>query len=409
MSNAHQQRAIIVGGSMAGLFCGVLLRAAGWHVEIFERAGEELASRGAGIATHNELYDAFRVAGIEMRPEMGVASKGRLVFAPDGSLLGTCEMPQIMTSWGFIYRFLRQQFPDGTYHNGYTLESLTQTSTGVEACFSNGHVAHGDWLIGADGTRSTVRATVAPDIQARYCGYFAWRGLVDEALLSPAVRDLLDGQFALNPADHGHLLGYMVAGPNDDLRPGHRWYNWGWYRRGDEQALRDHLTGIDGQHYPQGIPHHLIRPELVAVLREQSARELAPCIQEVIARTVRPFLQPIYEVESMRMVHGRVALIGDAAFTARPHVGLGVSKAAEDATTLATALATNTVDAWEKDRLRYGRAAAAWGQRLGSYIETPRENDPEHRREAVRNREPEVLMVETAAHEPHRYLALEKF
>jgi hypothetical protein len=76
---------------------------------------------------------------------------------------------------------------------------------------------------------------------------------------------------------------------------------------------------------------------------------------------------------------------------------------------LATALATNTVDAWEKDRLRYGRAAAAWGQRLGSYIETPRENEPEHRREAVRNREPEVLMVETAAHEPHRYLALEKF
>jgi hypothetical protein len=84
-------------------------------------------------------------------------------------------------------------------------------------------------------------------------------------------------------------------------------------------------------------------------------------------------------------------------------------EADEAASRLATALATNTVDAWEKDRLRYGRAAAAWGQRLGSYIETPRENDPEHRREAVRNREPEVLMVETAAHEPHRYLELEKF
>lgn len=394
---------------MAGLFCGVLLRAAGWEVEIFERAGEELASRGAGIATHQSLYDAFHAAGIQLRPEMGVHSQGRRVFAPDGSLLCTCEMPQLMTSWGFIYRFLRQQFPDGTYHNGYTLESLTQTDTQVEARFSNGELRRGDWLIGADGTRSSVRACVAPAVEARYCGYFGWRGLVDEARLSPAVLEQLSGHFALNPADHGHLLGYMVAGPDDDLRPGHRWYNWGWYRRADAASLREHLTGTDGQYYPQGIPHPLIRPELVAVLREQAARELAPCIQTAIAETPRPFLQAIYEVESSRMVFGRVVLIGDAAFTARPHVGLGVSKAAEDATLLATALTRGNVAQWETERLRFGHAAVAWGQRLGSYIETPRANDPSQRAEAVRNRRPEVLMAETAAHEPARYLQLERY
>ncbi len=404
MTDLTKKRAIIIGGSMAGLFCGVLLRRAGWQVDIYERAGEELANRGAGIATHDEMYAALRLAGIEVRPEMGVASQGRLVFAPDGSLLGQCEMPQMMTSWGFIYRFLRAQFPTDDYHNGYTLTSLEQQANGVEACFSNGQRERADWLIGADGTRSTVRACVAPQIEADYCGYFAWRGLVDEALLPPAVQAQLCNRFALNPADHGHLLGYMVAGPNDDLRPGHRWYNWGWYRRADAASLQAHLTDTEGQHHPQGIPHDRIRPEMVATLRAQAARELAPTLQAVIAATPQPFLQGIHEVRSSRMVYGRVVTIGDAAFTARPHVGLGVSKAAEDGTFLAQALLDETVAQWETQRLDYGHRAVNWGRRLGSYIETP-SNDPAARATAAYYRRPDVLMWETAASQPQRYLA----
>ena len=51
-----------------------------------------------------------------------------------------------------------------------------------------------------------------------------------------------------------------------------------------------------------------------------------------------PVLQPIYDLETPRMAFGRVAIIGDAAFVARPHVGAGVSKAADDAAALADAL-----------------------------------------------------------------------
>ncbi len=42
---------------MGGLFAANLLARAGWDVEIFERVGEELAGRGAGIVTHDELFD----------------------------------------------------------------------------------------------------------------------------------------------------------------------------------------------------------------------------------------------------------------------------------------------------------------------------------------------------------------
>ena len=52
-------------------------------------------------------------------------------------------------------------------------------------------------------------------------------------------------------------------------------------------------------------------------------------------RRAQPFLQPIYDLDSPRMAFGRVALLGDAAFVARPHVGMGVTKAGDDAMALA--------------------------------------------------------------------------
>lgn len=401
-------RVIIIGGSMAGLFCGVLLRAAGCEVDIYERAGETLASRGAGIATHDELYAAFAAAGIDLRSEMGVDSVGRLVFNHAGELLGECDMPQIMTSWGFVFRFLRARFPDAHYHNGYSFESLTQDASGVEARFSNGERARADWLIGADGTRSTVRQQIFPECSLDYCGYFVWRGLIDEARVPPAVLSQVAHRMTFTATPRGHWLGYLVAGPDDNLTPGQRWYNWGWYRRADEAALQAHLTDSDGRHYPLGIPHHRMHPALVAAMRLQAHAELAPASQRVIEATPQPYIQAIYELSSPRLIAGRAMVIGDAAFTARPHVGLGVSKAAEDARTLAAALCAadqrQALAAWEQERLRYGRAAVRWGQDLGSYIE-PESADPVKRAKADHYRRADALLTETAANEPGRYIA----
>lgn len=46
------------------------------------------------------------------------------------------------------------------------------------------------------------------------------------------------------------------------------------------------------------------------------------------------------------MAHGRAVILGDAAFVARPHVGMGVTKAALDAECLADAIMqTGDIDA----------------------------------------------------------------
>ena len=88
MTSTPKARVIIIGGSMAGLFAATALRNLGYDAQIYERAGEALANRGAGIATHDELYAAVRAAGMELRDEMGVRSKGRIMFERDGSVIG---------------------------------------------------------------------------------------------------------------------------------------------------------------------------------------------------------------------------------------------------------------------------------------------------------------------------------
>ena len=48
-------RAVIVGGSLGGLLAGNMLRSIGWEVDIYERSGDDLASRGAGIGVKTEM------------------------------------------------------------------------------------------------------------------------------------------------------------------------------------------------------------------------------------------------------------------------------------------------------------------------------------------------------------------
>ena len=57
-------RAVVIGGSMSGLLSGLLLRRAGWDVDIYERVDSELSGRGAGIVAQQELIERLR--GLEL-------------------------------------------------------------------------------------------------------------------------------------------------------------------------------------------------------------------------------------------------------------------------------------------------------------------------------------------------------
>src|SRR5262249_60298222 len=76
-----------------------------------------------------------------------------------------------------------------------------------------------------------------------------------------------------------------------------------------------------------GIPPPLIRPEVIAAFRTEVRAVLPPQYIALTEATPAPFFQPIFDLDSPRIVTGRVALLGDAAFVARPHVAAVVTKA----------------------------------------------------------------------------------
>jgi 2-polyprenyl-6-methoxyphenol hydroxylase-like FAD-dependent oxidoreductase len=116
-------------------------------------------------------------------------------------------------------------------------------------------------------------------------------------------------------------------------------------------------------------------PDAVKTLLADARSQLPPQFAAAVAAESQPFVQPIYEYETPRMVNRRIALLGDAAFIARPHTAMGVAKAAGDAMTLASALGNRPVDealaSYERARLPQGHAIVAYGRRLGQSLSTP--------------------------------------
>jgi 2-polyprenyl-6-methoxyphenol hydroxylase-like FAD-dependent oxidoreductase len=397
---AGQARAVVIGGSISGLFAGLLLRQAGWDAEVFERTETELTGRGAGIVTHVELCRVLAAVGLDPSRNLGVEVAGRKTLDRAGRVIGEYPCPQTLTSWDRVFRMLREAFPAECYHLGRELAKFEERGERIGAHFSDGSRAEGDVLVGADGFRSTVRVGILPEVRPVYAGYVAWRGLVAEDVLSRATRaDIFDSLvFCLPPGEQ--ILGYPVAGPDNDLRRGHRRYNFVWYRPADATALQRLLTDASGQTHVLSIPPPLVRADVIRDLRDAAERLLPPQMQEVVNLTPQPFLQPIYDVETSHMAVGRVALMGDAAFLGRPHVAAGVTKAAEDAFTLVAALKSGgdmraALQRYERSRMDIDRRIVARGRDLGIYLQ-PGLLTPEERKKAERHRSPEAVMAEIA-------------
>src|SRR5229473_3316518 len=301
-------RALVIGGSLAGLFAGLLLRRQ-FAVEIYERADAELAGRGAGIVTHELLGEALDAAEIAWREGLGIEVQTRRFFERDGRLGLEYPYRQTLTAWDRLYDMLRRAFPAAHYHCGKELVAVEERSGG-------------------------------------------------------------------------------------------RRYNLVWYRPADDIELQRLLTDEAGTLHALSIPPPLISRAVIADMREAAEAVLAPQFRDLIRLVDRPILQAIYDIESPRMAFGRVALIGDAAFVARPHVGAGVVKAAQDALALTRALEraddiAAALKRMEATQRPFGRRIIARARALGACLQ-PHHATAAERANAARFRTPQATLQETA-------------
>ena len=367
------RRALIIGGSLGGLLAAHLLRNVGWDVVVFERNAEDLTGRGVGLSTHPELIDILRRVGIAFDNSMGITVDTLICLDRSGHAYVREPTARTMSSWGRLYRSLRDPLPPECYRLGMSLQRVEQDADGVTAVFTDGTRVTGDLLVGADGLRSTVREQFLPELAAqlrRLCRLARHAGRARGAARHPrrAVRAL-----HVLPAGGRAAPRLSGAGPQqrDAARPArlqHRLVPAGRSRPG---------TGRSLHRCDRPLPRH-VDPAAADPARghgqDQGARRARWWRRRSrrFSARAQPFFQPIFDLESPQTVFGRVALLGDAAFVARPHVGAGVTKAALDAAALADAMRGDDLAAglirYQSTQQPFGSYLVALGREEGAYL-----------------------------------------
>jgi 2-polyprenyl-6-methoxyphenol hydroxylase-like FAD-dependent oxidoreductase len=99
VSATTQPRALVIGGSLGGLFTAITMQKIGWRVDTFERSPHELDSRGGGVVLQPDVLAAFRFAGLQHAGALGVQSGDRIYLDQQDKVIQRSFMPQTQTSW----------------------------------------------------------------------------------------------------------------------------------------------------------------------------------------------------------------------------------------------------------------------------------------------------------------------
>ncbi|MFD9013784.1 monooxygenase, partial [Streptomyces sp. NPDC059552] len=146
-----------------------------------------------------------------------------------------------------------------------------------------------DWVCGAAGYRSVVRAALCPDSRPQYAGYVCWRGNFDAALLdgSGGAADPVPSAVTTVCFAGGSCVIYRIPGPDGPR------VNWVLYAA----PPQDGRLRLDD---PTSFPPGGLTPELALHLAALLDREFPPYWGRALALTgpADTFVQPIYDVET---------------------------------------------------------------------------------------------------------------
>ncbi|MET8310853.1 FAD-dependent monooxygenase [Micromonospora sp. NPDC005173] len=355
------RRAVVVGGSFAGLTAALLLREQGFEVDVFERTPTYLDGRGGGIVLQPDT-----VRWIVERPhsfgvdDISIGSSVTRYLGVGNKIVHEEPAAWRFSSWTTMYRVLLDDFGTDHYHIGEYAVGVSQDDDGVDIRFTSGRTERAELVVFADGISSIGRRRLQPQFQPRYSGYIGWRGTVPERAVSVETADLIHNATSYAVIDASHLCMYPIPDSNGSLSRGDRQLNYVWYRNVPEgPELDEMVTDQRGFTAPVSVHPGQVQQRYVDRMRSDALELLPPAAAELVTRSAQPYIQIVLDIAVRKMAFGRVALIGDAAFAARPHAAAGTAKAAADAWALADALSAEpdiprALAAWEPARLALG-------------------------------------------------------
>ncbi|XP_065851431.1 uncharacterized protein [Euphorbia lathyris] len=316
-------KAVIVGGSIAGLSCAHALILAGWDVLVLEKSisPPNGSPTGAGIS-----IDTFSQQIIQSWiPDLHLLQDATLPLQIDQNVVTDGdEVIRILSRdesfnfravhWADLHALLYNALPADIFLWGHLFLSfsVSQDKTCVKVNAKSLHTneiieINGNLLVSADGCLSSIRRHFLPDFKLRYSGYCAWRGVLDfsgdeSCGTMKGIRKVypeLGNCLYFHLTSGTHIVLYQL--PNKKL-------NWIWYVHQPEPVLK-------GNSVTQKV-----NLEMINNMYQQAENVWPSEFVKVIKDTKEPFLNFIYDSDPLQqIVWDNVILIGDAAHPTTPH------------------------------------------------------------------------------------------
>ena len=317
----------IVGGGIGGLTAALALRQSGFQAEVFEQA-PALLDVGAAIALwpnamrvleRLQIYEKILERAGVMAEIRWLDQNGFLINRV--SITENPKYPAVALHRADLQAILLHSLPDESIHLDHAFVNYKQLSDKAIVTFANGDSVNADFLIGADGIHSDVRAQLINDGEPVDRGYTVWRGI------SPTIPNLIPPATAIEIHGRGKRFGIGPVGLG----------RLGWWAAANA-ADTDDLSLVFAGWYPPVL-------ELIAATSKTS-----------ILKTRALDREP-----NRTWGTGRMTLLGDAIHPTTPNLGQGGCLAIEDAFVLAGCfkkygVAEEALRNYE--RLRYQRTAA---------------------------------------------------
>ena len=198
----------------------IALGRAGFEAHVFEQA-DRLREIGAGIGLSPNALKVLRALGVEgevrRRGSIPDAIVGRdwttarqLFRIPlKGVVEARFGAANVQIHRGDLLNILATVIPPSHIHLESRCVSVSSSDSGASLIFSDGRREHFDIVVGCDGIRSCIRATVCGAEAPRFTGNICWRALIEVGTRGPGH---VPPHVTNWMGPGGHIVTYYVRG-----------------------------------------------------------------------------------------------------------------------------------------------------------------------------------------------------